>query len=109
MENNKMKSSNQQSGFSIIEVLIIAAMIIIVGFLGYAAYNAVTEANKSVDNAQQSAENNVESAIVTDVPAAPESIKDTSDLDATIKLLDEIDLSETNADTTSLDSQSSEF
>lgn len=101
--------NNSQSGFSIIEVLIIAAMIIIVGFLGYAAYNAVTEANKSVNDAQQTAENNIESSTATDVPATPESIKDTSDLDATIKLLDEIDLSETNADTNSLDTQSSEF
>ncbi|MBP7760565.1 prepilin-type N-terminal cleavage/methylation domain-containing protein [Candidatus Saccharibacteria bacterium] len=80
----------RQSGFSIIEVVLVFAVVVVVGLVGYNLYNMQQARNEQTATTQQKA------------AAMPESINSTSDLDAAAKALDATQL-DSNADTATLE------
>lgn len=101
-----MKLAKSQSGFSVIELVIILAVVGVLGFVGYTVYNRQQD-KKTTGNTSQSV--NEESATASDVGSAPE-IKSTSDLDRASATLDQTDPGgSNNGDASQLDSKLSTF
>jgi prepilin-type N-terminal cleavage/methylation domain-containing protein len=95
-----MRSHGNQSGFSIVEVVIVLAVLGFVGLLGYTAYNRVNDSKTA---------NNSQSATASDVKSAP-AINSTSDLDSAQATLEQTDPSAGNGtDTSQLDNELSAF
>ena len=88
--------SNNQKGFSIIEIVLVVVVIGIIGTLGYVFLNR-----------QQAATTAATAPVV--VPTAP-TITKTSDLDTANSTLDQLDVDKANADdTTQLDKDLASF
>lgn len=85
------KIHDNQSGFHIIELLLVIAVVGVIGYLGYNYYN---------NNLGQAANQN---PVANDVVAAP-TIKTADDLTTAEKVLDETNLDNTD-DSSMLDSQ----
>jgi len=98
-----MKFYNEQTGSSIILIAIVIAVIGIGATLGYMAYDRI---NNSDDENKITTQSSVAEDV--NVNTVPE-VEDTSDLDAALESLDQIDESSTDADSTLIDSQLSEF
>jgi hypothetical protein len=81
-------------GFAATEVIIVIAIAVIVGIIGYLIFNK-TKDDQPTASVQPTG---------TNVPAAPE-VQDTSDLDAASKALDETDIDASAQDTTQLETQ----
>lgn len=88
--------SHSQKGFSIVEFLVIAAILGVVGLAGYMVYDR--QQNKPVIT---------ESSQASDVPAAPE-IKETGDLKEAEAVLDQTDTG-SSSDSAELDRQLNSF
>jgi len=97
-----MKTRHDQSGFSIVEILLVVAVLAIIGFLGYTFYN--NQVNKTASSDQQESS---QAVMVSDVNTAP-AINSTSDLDAATKTLDQTDPS-SSSDVSQLDSELANF
>ncbi|HET7640450.1 MAG TPA: prepilin-type N-terminal cleavage/methylation domain-containing protein [Ktedonobacteraceae bacterium] len=95
-----MKVRSDQSGFSVVEVVI---AIVVLGLIGLVGYNLYT---KQADNKAANGSTS-QSATATDVPAAPE-VASTSDLDKSSTILDEADTT-ASSDAAALDSQLQSF
>lgn len=94
-----MKLRFNQSGFSIVEILIV---VVVLGLIGLISYNFYTKQSDTTANSTTS-----QSATAEDVPAAPE-VTSTSDLDIASTMLDEADTS-SSSDSAELDSQLQSF
>lgn len=93
-----MSLLKNKSGFSVIELVVVVAVVGLVAFLGYTFYN------KWQDNSVKSTE---QSSVATDVPAAPK-IETVDDLDAAESTLDGVQI-ENSDDSSQLDSELSAF
>ena len=80
----------KQGGFSLIEVVLVLAVVVIVSLVGYNLYTMQQNRNEQATTNQQKA------------AAMPESINSTADLDASAKALDATQL-DSNADTATLE------
>lgn len=99
-----MRLRNNQTGFSIVEIVIVLAVVGLIGFVGYKAYNNMQN-SKTADNSQAK----VQSPMASDVKAAP-PISSTSDLDTALTTLDQTDPGgSNNTDTGQLDSELAAF
>ena len=100
-----MKLRKEQSGFSIVELVIILAVIGILGFVGYNVYNKDQD-NQTASNSssEQIAE---QSPTATDVQSAPD-VNSTSDLDNAEAMLDTTDPS-SSSDSAELDTLTTAF
>jgi type II secretory pathway component PulJ len=87
-----------QTGFTLVEVLVIVLVFAVIGALGFTFYGRMN----------QTAKESGESRIASDVQGAPE-IKDTSDLDDAASILDQTDPASSDSDLSQLDSASSGF
>lgn len=95
-----------QSGFSVIELVIVLLVVSIVGVIGYKVYNRSQNKTASSTSAQ-SAEG---SEKATDVASVPTSVKTTSDLAKADKTLDATDPgSSNNSDSSQLDTAMAAF
>ncbi|MFZ1812255.1 MAG: prepilin-type N-terminal cleavage/methylation domain-containing protein [Candidatus Saccharimonadales bacterium] len=83
-------SRRLSAGFSIIEVVLVLAVIVIVGLVGYNLYTMQQSRSEQATSNQQKA------------AAMPQSITSTADLDASAKALDATQLDST-ADTATLE------
>jgi prepilin-type N-terminal cleavage/methylation domain-containing protein len=100
-----MRLRTNQSGFSVVEVLVVVVVLGLVGFISYSFYNKQADTDKTTDGStSQSAS---QSATADDVPAAPE-LTSTDDLDTASAMLDESDTASSN-DSTELDAQLQSF
>ena len=99
-----MRLHNTQKGFSIVEIVIGLAVVGLIGFLGYVAYNNMQSA-KVANGTPVS----VQSPVANDVKtAAP--INSVSGLDTALSTLDQTDTSGSNStDAGQLDSEVSTF
>lgn len=77
-----MTAARHQSGFSIIEVIIVVAIVALGGVLGYTYY--------SVQQKTASKDVSTQSAVATDVQPAP-TVSGTSDLDVAATTIDQTD------------------
>jgi guanyl-specific ribonuclease Sa len=93
----------KQAGFTFIELILVVATVVLIGFVGVTAYNAH-------QNATQQASTNAPGSVATtaSVPAAPQ-ISSTSDLTAAENTLDKSDIDANTSDSSQLDSQLSSF
>lgn len=91
--------TNNRSGFTLIEVVILLAVVAVIGALGYTFYSRMND---------QTAVKTPQSKVATDVPAAPE-IKQADDLDKAESILDQTDPGASSSDLNQLDSASSGF
>jgi len=99
-----MSSRNNQSGFSIVEIVIALAVVVLIGFLGYTAFNRMQE-----NQAANSSQADQQSPVANDVKTAP-SINSTSDLNEAERTLDQTDPSgSNNTDANQLDNELSAF
>ena len=99
-----MKLRTNQSGFSIVEIVIVIIALATVGLLGYTFYNNQVGKPASSDQANSS-----QSASANDVKTAPE-ITSTAGLDQAAATLDQTDLSGgSNDDTSQLDAELTNF
>lgn len=98
-----MNFRKNQSGFSVVELVIILAIVSAIAFVGYTVYNRQQD-NKAVDGGDSSTS---QSAVANDVPSAPE-VKSASDLDKASATLDNANLDDDN-DSSQLDSELSAF
>ena len=90
-----MRLRTNQTGFSAVEILIVAVVLGLIGFVSYTFYTRQND--KTADTITTS----------RDVPAVPE-ITSTSDLDKASVMLDEAD-TDSSADSAKLDSQLQTF
>ncbi|HTH72223.1 MAG TPA: prepilin-type N-terminal cleavage/methylation domain-containing protein [Candidatus Pristimantibacillus sp.] len=95
-----MSLHTNQSGFSVVEVLVVALVLGLLVFGGYTAYNKMQD-NKAINNTAD------QSAAASDVKAAP-AINSTKDLDTAVSTLDQTDVSSAS-DSATLDTQLSGF
>lgn len=95
-----MRTRNNQSGFSVVELVIVLAVVVVLGFVGYSVYKS--QNNKTDDTTTTS-----QSATASDVPSAP-TINSTSDLDEAAIMLDQTDTS-SSSDSAQLDSELQSF
>lgn len=99
-----MKLRTNQSGFSIVEVIVVIVALAVIGLLGYTFYNSQVGKPASSDQASSS-----QSASANDVKTAPE-ITDTAGLDQAAATLDQTDPSGgSNDDTSQLDAELANF
>lgn len=96
-----MKLSKSQSGFSVVEVLIVLVVVGVISFVGYTFLNG---ANASRQKGLEKSQANTQ-ATEKSVPAAP-AIEKTSDLDKASATLDKMD---TTSDTSELDTELNNF
>ena len=96
-----MKANNYRSGFSIIEIIIVVAVVALGGALGYTYLNAQHKtATKDVST---------QSAVATDVKLAP-TVSGTSDLDVAATTVDQTDPETSNsADLNEFESELGDF
>ncbi len=99
-----MNLSKSRSGFSVVELIIILAVIGVLGFAGYRVYNS-QDKKPATDTNSQAAE---ESPTANDVKSAPE-IKTSDDLSKAEEALDQTDPDSSNTDASHLDSEVSAF
>lgn len=90
-----------RTGFSAVELVIVLAIVGIIGFIGFTVYNR--DNNKTADTTTPASQ----SAIATDVPAAP-AIDSTSDLNKAEATLDQTDTS-SSSDAAELDTELQAF
>lgn len=93
-----MKLPNQK-GFSIIELLLIIVVVAGLAYAGFKVYDARQTKNSAASE---------QSSTATDVSTAP-TIKESTDLDAASKLLDQNDPATSNQDAAQLDSELANF
>jgi type II secretory pathway pseudopilin PulG len=91
--------TDNRSGFTLVEVLVLVIVVAIVGVLGFTFYGRM---NKQV------ASHTSQSSVESDVQGAPEVTK-TSDLDEAEAILNQTDPAASDSDASQLDSMSSEF
>ena len=77
-----MSTSKFQSGFAPLEVVLVAAVVVLVGFLGYTFYTNSQQTNGSQGSS--------ETATANDTQSAP-AVNSTSDLDTAANVLDQTD------------------
>lgn len=82
-------------GFSIVEVLIVVAVLVLVGLVGYNLYSMQQARSDSAADQQ---------AVAKETPEAP-TINDTSDLDKATATLDQIDPEANDLESAQLDSE----
>ena len=80
-----MSITRKQLGFSLVEGLIVIAVIALVAAVGYVAWNQFNNSNDQVTTTSE------QKAVAEDVPAAPE-INETSDLDEANAALDSVEV-----------------
>lgn len=98
-----MRLHSDQSGFSIVEIVIVLAVLGFIGLLGSMAYNRVH------DSKTASGQSSAQSATANDVKPAP-AITSASDLDSAQATLDQTDPSTGNTtDAGQLDNELSAF
>lgn len=95
-----MYAHKNHAGFSIVEIVIVLAVVILIGCLGYVFINRTNSNTATQDTALQSDTN--------DVSSTPQ-INSREDLDAAEKVLDENDPVKNNMDATELDGELSKF
>lgn len=95
-----MSFRKNQSGFSVVELVIILLVVGALAFVGYMVYNRQQDDKTTVNDTSQS-------VATDDVPSAPE-IKTTGDLDKASATLDQVDV-DSNNDSSQLDSELSAF
>ena len=91
----------KQHGFSVIEVVIVLAVVAVIGLV---IYNVATR----TQDANQNTQDTVSTAEPAALPAAPE-VNSTSDLDAASETLDKIDPDQNDAGVSDVDSELSNF
>ncbi len=102
-----MKLRKLQSGFSVVELVIILAVVGVLAFVGYAVYNRQHNTTSTANNNSSQTVNDETKA--SDVPPAP-VVSSTSDLDKASATLDKVDPGTSNSsDSSQLDSQLSAF
>jgi len=102
-----MKSSNNQSGFSVVELAIVGAIVLSLGFVGYKVYNRQSASNGSLSSQQVST--SVQSDKANDVATAP-VINSSAGLTNAMTLLDQTNPSgSNNTDATQVDEQLTSF
>ena len=102
-----MRIRTNQSGFSVVELVIILAVVAILGLLGYAVHNRI--GTKTASNAGTSQTASSQPATASDVASSP-AINSASDLNKAAATLDRTDPSgSNNSDVSQLDSQMSSF
>ena len=82
-----MRTHSSQTGFTVVEIAIAAAAVIIIGVLGYVFYNNYQNSQTKANEASQTA----------DTSEAP-AITNASDLDTAVKALDDSDLESNSSD-----------
>jgi type II secretory pathway pseudopilin PulG len=82
-----MRTRSSQTGFSLVEITLAAAVVIIIGALGYVFYTNYQNSQTKADEASQA----------TDTSEAP-AITNASDLDTATKALDDSDLESNSSD-----------
>lgn len=90
----------KQRGFSAVEVVIAVVVVAAIGATGYLAYNRMSDANKTPTASDQ-----VEKG---STPSAP-TVKDTGDLDAASKSLDNTNVDASLSDSSDLDAELNNF
>ena len=80
-----MRITRKQLGFSLVEGLIVIAVIALVAAVGYVAWNQFNNNNDQVITTSE------QKAVAEDVPAAPE-INETGDLDEANAALDSVEV-----------------
>lgn len=102
-----MRTRTNQSGFSVIELAIVLAVVGILGFVGYTVYNR--QNTKTVNSSDTSQPSSSGSSKADDVASEP-SVRSTSDLDKAADTLDQTDPSASNnTDQSQLESQLNNF
>lgn len=98
-----MRVRKNQSGFSIVELLIILVIVCILGFVGYRVYrHQTTKTNHTATTSDAT------KAPATDNVAPAPQINSTGDLDKAAATLDQTDTN-SDSDATTLDSQLQSF
>lgn len=97
-----MKISKNQLGFSVVELVVVLAIVGLLGFVGYKVYSQ--QQTKTADTPSQTTE---QSATAKDVPSAPQ-IKTTEDLTKAEQTLDSTSVDGSN-DSSQLDNELSAF
>jgi prepilin-type N-terminal cleavage/methylation domain-containing protein len=101
-----MSVRNNQSGFSVIELAIVLAVVGVLGFVGYNVYNRSHNATTTASTSTPAPSSTVQSPIASNVSSAP-TISTTSDLDKSAAMLDQNDPGSANSsDSSELNSQS---
>jgi prepilin-type N-terminal cleavage/methylation domain-containing protein len=90
-----MRRISSQHGFSIVETLLVVAVVVVLGLVGYKVYHR--QHDTTATNSSQS----TGSATANDVASAPE-VKSTSDLDKAATTLDQTDPAASNSDSSQL-------
>ena len=98
-----MSTLDARKGFSVVEIVIILAVVGIIGALGYTVYKNQTAKNSTADQTTSQA------ATASDVKSTP-AIKSTADLDTAAATLDQTDPNGSDtSDASQLDTQLSDF
>lgn len=88
---NVPENTGKKSKLNLIEIFLIAATVFVLGFVGYAVYQAVTDVEEMPEEQQMEAtEPEAEDDSALEVPEAPE-IDSAEDLDTALETLDETD------------------
>jgi len=96
-----MRIRKQQSGFAVVELVVVVVILAAIGFVGWQVYQKQSGATTA--NTPPTA--NTQSPVAKDVSAAP-SVDSTSDLDAALNTLNQNDPSTANSsDSSQLSSQ----
>lgn len=101
-----MRKGSNQSGFSVVELVIVVAVVAVLGFVGYSVYSR--QSNKTAATASNATPgvSSVQSPVASNVSSAP-TISSTGDLDKAMATLNQNDPTATNSsDSSQLDSQS---
>ena len=98
-----MRSRSNQVGFSIIELVIVIAAVVLLGVLGFVMYGRL-QGNKPATTSEASDQSTTASGI-----ALAPSVNSTDDLDAAQAVLDKTDPDNNTTDTGQLDSELAAF
>lgn len=100
-----MKTHNNQAGFAHLALVLVIAVLVVMGFVGYNVYNR--QQNKPV--ASSDGQPSDSAAAAKDIPSAP-AINSPSDLDKASATLDQVDNEAGNTrDSSQLDSALNNF
>ena len=102
-----MKIRHRQPGFSTVELAIVLLLVATLSFVGYTVYKRQQTKNSDISS-YQSQQSSQQSTKAGDVSSAPE-IKEASDLNEAIKVLDQNDPSTSYSDASQLDSELANF
>lgn len=94
-----MKTTKQ--GFSAVEIVLVLAVVVVVGFIGYTVAQNTIFKDSTLDNVNMS-------ETATDVPTVPE-INESSDLNEITETINGINLDDDSGDISELETQLSEF